>query len=237
MCTATWRTTADGYVLYFNRDESRSRQAAAPPRRIDRGGMPLLAPADGDFGGTWIATNATGLTVALLNRYQDHAKAGPGPFISRGLLVLDLAEATDWLDLDARLDVLDFNQYRPFTLLVVEAQGEAFRAAWDGRRRLPNDRPEPPMASSGYDPEGIEALRHQIFAEFPAEGTEALHDFHRSHRPDRGPFSPCMHRFDASTVSLTRVEVHGGRITMAYADGPPCRTSLGPTVVLPRGLN
>ena len=52
--------------------------------------------------------------------------------------------------------------------------------------------------------------------------------FHRSHRPERGAHSPCMHRDDARTVSLTGVRVTASAISMTYADGPPCSTELSP---------
>ena len=57
---------------------------------------------------------------------------------------------------------------------------------------------------------------------------EVLPAFHRSHEPQRGALSPCMHREEATTVSLTVIEVSARVVSMAYAAGPPCRTELGP---------
>jgi len=49
-----------------------------------------------------------------------------------------------------------------------------------------------------------------------------LRRLHRSHLPERGPFSICMHRSDAATVSYTEVAVSGQRATMRYKLGPYC---------------
>ena len=49
-----------------------------------------------------------------------------------------------------------------------------------------------------------------------------LRRLHRSHSPQRGPFSICMHRRDAATVSYTEVAVSKRRATMRYKSGPCC---------------
>lgn len=236
MCTASWLASEAGYTLFFNRDERRQRQPARPPRRRVHQGEVLLAPEDGDFGGTWIASNAHGLTVALLNRYQDAVHEGPGPFTSRGLLVLDLAVHPDLATLRGALEATDLEQYRAFTLLLVEAAGSSRRAIWNGRQLALPATVSPPLASSGHDPLGIDGRRRTLFEQqVGASGSaEHLFDFHRSHLPERGPLSPCMHRPDASTVSLTRVVVTPHQVAMAYAPGPPCRAPLGTPETLPR---
>jgi hypothetical protein len=92
---------------------------------------------------------------------------------------------------------------------------------------------QPPIASSGHCPETIQGERRRLFDAMRAEGAPLL-DIHRSHRPDQGPVSPCMHRPDARTVSLTHIVVDSERVTMAYADGPPCRSPLGEPLELRR---
>jgi hypothetical protein len=52
---------------------------------------------------------------------------------------------------------------------------------------------------------------------------EWLRRLHRSHAPDIGPFSTCMHRADAATVSYTEVSVSSRITAMRYFDGAPCR--------------
>lgn len=236
MCTLSWCARGAGYEVFFNRDESRRRLPAGPPRRIDEPRARLLAPRDGDFGGSWIAVNDHGVTVALLNRYQDARNEGPGPFTSRGLLVLELAAAGGLVQVSEAIEGGELGLYRAFTLVALAPQMPARRWIWDARKLERDDAIPPPVVSSGYDPEGAETLRFEVFSELVGSepGPARLHDFHRSHRPERGPLSPCMHRPDASTVSLTWIGVSDEQVAMAYADGPPCRAVLAPSLTLRR---
>jgi hypothetical protein len=60
-----------------------------------------------------------------------------------------------------------------------------------------------------------------------------LRELHRSHTPKRGPFSVCMHRADASTVSYTEVAVSDHRATMRYKPGPACAAIRTTATMLP----
>jgi hypothetical protein len=80
--------------------------------------------------------------------------------------------------------------------------------------------------SSGWDEPGAQRTRGRAFRlALGLKGTgtpEWLRRLHRSHRPGRGPFSTCMHREDARTVSYTEIRVAGRDIGMRYLEGPPC---------------
>src|SRR5690242_576447 len=92
MCTVSWIHDKGGYQLLCNRDEKLTRKPAQEPRLAVRNETRFLAPVDGDFGGTWIATNEFGVSVCLLNGANltgSEIYAG-GPGYSRGLLLLDL---------------------------------------------------------------------------------------------------------------------------------------------------
>jgi len=52
-----------------------------------------------------------------------------------------------------------------------------------------------------------------------------FHSSHASHAPEIGPYSICMHRNDAATVSYTEVVVSRRITRMRYQSGSPC----GPT--------
>ncbi len=75
MCTVTWTTRADGYDLFFNRDEHRARSTAQGPQTHSRPGARVIAPVDPDGGGTWLAVNEHGLSHCLLNYYAADAAA------------------------------------------------------------------------------------------------------------------------------------------------------------------
>lgn len=236
MCTVSWRYADDGYALLFNRDESRLRGKGLPPTAQRMDGITVLAPTDRDALGTWITVNDFGWTLAVLNRYQDTA-VSDGPFTSRGQLVLELARSASGQDIERRTRATELTAYRPFTLLFIpppEQRGNGpWQWIWNGLDRRGLAPLEPPVASSGHCPDTIQETRSELFAVMRGAGA-SLFDFHRSHRPSRGPQSPCMHRPEASTVSMTQVEVTADRISMRYADGPPCRVALGDALSAPR---
>jgi len=236
MCTATWLWDDEGYWLLFNRDERRSRGRAQPPTRFERDGLSYLAPRDGDAGGTWLAVNETGLCVALLNYYDApaEAKAPSISFTSRGLLVSSLARMSRLVELERGLAALVMHRYRPFTLLALTPR-EAALFEWTGSslRRLPEPTPRL-LSSSGHDAPTAYRLRQEELATIEPNSLPALRQFHRSHQPERGPFSPCMHRADASTVSFSVVRVGRQRVSIEYADGPPCSTEPERAVELER---
>ena len=90
MCTASWLDRPEGFELFFNRDERRTRARSLPPRVVTApDGTRYLAPIDAESGGTWIAVNEHGLAVCLLNRYPE--VLAPATPRSRGHLVTHLA--------------------------------------------------------------------------------------------------------------------------------------------------
>lgn len=225
MCTLTWLSTADGYELFFNRDESRARLPALPPRAQARNGVPFLCALDADAGGTWLGVNAFGLSVGVLNGRSD-APAPAAPR-SRGLLVLDLLDTPDTATLERRLDALDLGSTRAFRLIALEPGARLLEASWDGRelRRARRSESEQPVCSSSLDPEGAAASRTAAWAQVRARGVpdeRAHEEFHRGHVPQRGALSACMHRADAETVSFTRTRVSARRVELGYRPGSPC---------------
>lgn len=237
MCTVSWSPAAGGYQLFFNRDERRSRLTGLPPRPHEENGTKFLAPRDADAGGTWVAVNQFGLTVGLLNLYQAAAAMAKPGRVSRGLLVRALASAPS-LEAAARLlDSQDLEEYSPFTLVAAAAPMKVVTYAWDGRNSGEWLPATPPVVSSGHDVVGATASRTSLFAGFgPPDrlGWQDLHAFHRSHLPEKGAYSPCMHRADAKTVSLTAILVEPERVKLAYAPGSPCVTELGSFIELAR---
>ncbi|MEM9556826.1 MAG: NRDE family protein [Acidobacteriota bacterium] len=242
MCTASWTRASDGgFTLFFSRDEGRGRGRALPPQRLEVEGGAALAPIDSDAGGTWLAADDGGLVVGLLNRYHAAPPDPPEGFTSRGHLVRTLAGAGSLDAAMARLDALDLRTYRPCTVLLA-APGEAPQIVdWDGAERDGPHQARRPLMSSGYDFAGAAESRRAAWRETVGADTTPgepdardLLAFHRSHHPTRGPYSPCMHRPDASSVSLTRVDVTASTVSMAYADGPPCTSPLGAPLSLAR---
>lgn len=243
MCTLSWLSRDDGYELFFNRDESRARRRALAPEEGVLQGVRFIAPRDGDFGGSWIVANELGVTSCMLNLYWGPPPSGPlaDDYVSRGLLALELADAPTPRAVEDRIARSQTARYRPFSSVAFAPGCSPRLVQWDGERlvTLSLTDAQRPFISSGYDVEGV---RHARQAEFrrladAAAGDLAPEDverYHRSHAPAQGPYSACMHRDDAATVSLTRVQVGPEAIRLWYAGGPPCETPFGEPLTLPR---
>jgi len=240
VCTLSWVPSGEGYALAFNRDELRTRAPARPPERREISGLSVLTPIDGEAGGTWIAANALGHTVTLLNRWDETPVDAPGEFVSRGLLVLALSPLAGPQAVEAMLDELPLPRYRPFTVVSLAPHELPLAFEWNGRALTRAVIEEPGLArtSSGRDQAGAERVRGGIFRDAAdREGgltPEALERLHRGHDPDRGALSICMHRDEAATVSGSFVQVDPETVRFKYVDGPPGEWGPETELVLPR---
>ncbi|HEV8356520.1 MAG TPA: NRDE family protein [Gemmatimonadales bacterium] len=231
MCTLSWVPLPGGYALAMNRDELRTRARATPPARRDLHGVPALLPADGQAGGTWISTNALGHSLALLNRWDETPFDATGPFVSRGLLVLELAHLPGPRAVEQALAGMVLASYRPFTLTSLVTDQPPWLFEWDGRRLERGQVTAPGLvrASSGSDQAGAERERGRLFREAAARPggltPEILWAHHRSHRPEKGPTSICMHRDEAVTVSASLITASPKFMTFRYLDGSPCEST------------
>jgi len=241
VCTLSWLARSHGYLLLFNRDERRTRAPARAPEPFTRAGVTFVAPIDGEFGGTWIGANQLGLTLALLNRYEDSPVEPGAGTVSRGLLVLSLLDAQDQADVANRLRHGRLGDYQPFTLAAVESDTEALLFDWTGATLAETRTGVPGMlrTSSGADQRKAEQSRRAVLeAAVQAAGkldAEVLEAFHRSHLPERGALSVCMHRPEAETASLSRIEVDPSEIRFDYVPGPPGEGAPPVTLRLARG--
>ena len=243
MCTLSWISNSQGYFVAFSRDERRSRVPATGPRILERAGVRAIAPIDGEAGGTWIMVNELGLTLALLNGYRFQLENSPGQaesttWKSRGELPLEALEALNVAEVAERLARLDLARYRAFELAAFDAAGGLSLGSWTGsalvQRTLGSG--DRPLVSSSFDDAGARNARRVEFARMvgPRRGADELERFHASHGPSRGPFSPCMHREDAHTVSFTRVLVSADQVQLSYQAQAPCAGRPTERVEIPR---
>ncbi|AMG28935.1 hypothetical protein AL542_00325 [Grimontia hollisae] len=233
MCTVSWLLHDNGYEVFFNRDEQKGRAIAIPPQKMCEDGTEFLMPVDPDGGGTWIATNQHGLSLCLLNYYQGDIPELP--LISRGLLVKMLASYPRVSDVVHKLNSLHMGSYAPFTLLVFApdlcaSHGHVIAFQWDGHVLTQRPSSEPMISSSIAFQDVMIARREAYNAIMTAPKTvEKAWAFHRSHVPEAGYKSVCMHREDANTVSFTHLKVSPQTMEMIYVDGPLCQN--GPAVL------
>jgi len=240
MCTVSWAHQPGGYHLLFNRDEKLTRGRAFAPAVIETGGVRYIAPADADFGGTWLAANEFGISVCLLNGDARKVLSGVPPRRSRGLLLRDLAWASCGDECVLWLRQLDLGAFAPFILLVLEPDKSAIVAEWTGQDLTvdPAGDAYMPLTSSSFDAAGVRRFRLDEFARRVglAGRTDStlLYQFHSSHGSFPDAYSPCMHREDAETVSFSWIVVTREETRFLYSPCPPCRSSLSEQQILAR---
>lgn len=248
MCTLTWQFNddAEGYSLFFNRDELKTRKRALlPSMHQTANGVSYLAPIDADAGGTWLAVNQFGLTICLLNNYLA-SEPEDIPLSSRGEIVVALAGCDSLQAAEAMLGAMDLTAYRGFDVVLV--QHDAIQLSWD-RYTLVRFAPKLPVTSSSYHSQQVCQTRQDYFRSLSLESLsslerlDALEQFHRCHINDDlstmsdtpvHADSVCMHRDNATTVSQCFVQVSSGQVSIAYSDGAPCVTPAGAAQVLQR---
>ena len=228
MCTVSFIARKTGYALAMNRDEQLTRVAGRPPAPQLIGGRTVLAPSE-PGGGTWIALNDGGVTFALINWYAIPARAD-GATVSRGRVVTATSPATTPHEAAAALRNLPLKHIRPFRLIgFFPAHRKIVEWRWDRRQltRRHHSWQAHQWASSGWDEPAAQRLRRQTFRQALQQSSAGrlawLRRLHRSHAPERGPFSHCMHRAEAATVSCTLVAVHPHTLMMSHHAGLPCR--------------
>lgn len=220
MCTVTLipvKGAASGYRMVFSRDELRSRGEGEPPRWHTLGtGLRYIAPRDPDAGGTWIASNTRGLTVAVTNLNPRPMPPMPtrAALVSRGTLVPGLIGEADSAQVVAKIAAYPLDHFAPFRLIAVSCEGDSYRtfdAAWDRRELRVSEHGAAPLCfvSSGLG-DAMVAERLSLFEREFGAGTRDVQDAFHDHRwADRPAVSVRMSREDARTVSITGAEVRG----------------------------
>jgi Transport and Golgi organisation 2 len=238
MCTVSFIPKERGFYLAMNRDEKRSRATALPPAIVDLAERRAIFPRESN-GGTWIAANDAGVCLALINWHRIERKPA-GDIISRGEVTKALAGKSCSTDIADAIAALTLRKLRPFRLIAV-VPSEQTVTEWRWNLECLAARAHPWKAqhwfSSGFDERKTEIERRGVCVashdrQLPA-GVAWLRRLHRSHAPEPGPFSICMHRADAGTVSYTEVAVSPKWLVMRYKNGAPCSTKSTITRALP----
>jgi hypothetical protein len=210
-------------------------------------GEPLVRESSGD-------RRSSGDDVGSYSNRRRAGEGLPTPFAresgrrkSRGLLVLELSSAASCTEVTRALGTAGLHDYRPFLLLAVGPRCGPTLHRWDGETLLLIDDPIPPVATSSFDTRRVVETRIASYeaivdervdgdsgGSFSRSESAALHAYHASHRPERGPYSVCTHREDGATKSLSHVTVSREAVGFAYAQGPPCSSELGSAVTVSR---
>jgi len=228
MCTLSFVPNDRGYFVSMNRDELLSRGTALSPQLFRSGTASALYPYEPD-GGTWLAANEFGVTLALLN-WNDAAKTmGGEKQKSRGLVIPVLIGSSGASEVNETLRTQPLSGTLPFCLVGVFArEREVGEWRWDGQRLMHNRHSWNirHWFSSGWSDETAAARRGATFdaarSDADAGSLAWLRRLHRSHQPEPGAFSVCVHRDDASTVSYSEIVCGPTKLEFSYQPGQPC---------------
>jgi hypothetical protein len=230
VCTVTLIACKKGYLLGMNRDEKRSRPKGLSPSERSVEDRRVIYPSE-PGGGTWISLNDSGVTLALINWYSVHQRVTTNP-VSRGEIIPSITTAESPDPVDSAFSKLLLPRINPFRLIGIFPQSkEVLEWQWDLSQlaRKAHHWRNQQWISSGFDEPTAQTVRSQTFMEFlnqASAGTSSwLRRLHASHTPERGPFSTCMHRPDAVTVSYTQISVSPSRASLQYICGAPCEAA------------
>ena len=226
MCSVSWLLEENGYQVFFNRDEQKTRALAMLPRQYQVNGVDIIMPLDPTGGGSWICINEFGLSLCLLNNYQGIVP--DGPLISRGLLLKNMSSSRNIAQLTEAFHRLELSSFAPFTLLafapnLTQHNGVVVAYKWDGVQQNIVET-DSPLFSSGVDLARVQAYRQAKYDQLISTGKnqQNLLMFHSHHHSEQPHLGTCMHRSDAHTVSFTHLRNRYGQASMFYAPGAPC---------------
>ncbi|WP_372881598.1 NRDE family protein [Psychromonas sp.] len=219
MCTLTYLLNDNGYELFFNRDELRTRQPAIAPAFNHQ--LNTIYPVDPDGKGTWIAAHQSGLSLALLNFYQAEQAVNNSNYLSRGQIILSLLE--DPANVIGRLKKMDLQKYMAFKLCIFasdlsKTNNKMRSLQWDGKV-LSEVAESQPIISAGAEFALISKIRKARFRQIISAEKPRREQFLTYHNlQEVNPhLSVKMERPEARTVSFSHLVV-GEEIEFHYAD-------------------
>lgn len=228
MCTLTFIPSEKSYLVGMNRDEQLSRAPALPPTLFRGDDIQALYPHESS-GGTWIACNSFGNTLALLNWYSTAVPFPPEKKKTRGFVIQELILKPNLSAMKDCFSNLDFKSVFPFRLVGFFSYERIIQEwRWDGIEKTIQQFPWTrrhwfSSSLSDLETERERGTTCDVFAANPAVLTkEWLRALHSSHYPGPGPFSICVHRDNVGTVSYTEIELDDSAISMSYLAGSPC---------------
>lgn len=229
MCTLTIIPSLDSFAIarvVMNRDEQRTRPHAYPPRVIDASPRCLM-PTDPQSGGTWIAASDAGLVFALLNvnpPTTPAASSTPIVRLSRGIIIPHLARLTSIPQAAAAALALDFDRFPPFRLIITDGQQliELVSSLTGPTiNHIPRLRSPFFATSSGLGDHLVEPPRREHFNRLfttanANDWLERQESFHLARYDEAPQLGVLMSRAEASTVSITCVDLTPTQIVMRY---------------------
>jgi hypothetical protein len=222
MCTVTYLPQQSGYFLTSNRDEKHTRKKAILPKVYNSNNQNFIFPRDADAGGTWILLKENNDTLCLLNGAFENFEYKENYSVSRGKIVLDIADTENML---ATFNKIDLKTTAPFTLIMIQEQS-LVECRWDGEKKyiklLESDQAYIWSSATLYD-KNMQEKRVQWFKNWLFQKsifTQAdVISFHKNTGEDDIENDLVMNRDNQLfTVSVTSISVKENYAHMYYND-------------------
>lgn len=221
MCTVSFVRVKDAIIITSNRDEHIQRENAAAPSFHQLQNKKIIFPKDARAGGTWFAAGENGVVAVLLNGAFKKHIAQPPYRRSRGLILLEIAEAEGPLPF---FNSLSLHQIEPFTIVLYQP-GSLHELRWDGHEKHEKmlDITGKYIWSSAtlYSDEVI-GHRKNLFNQFTranaAITAASIHDFHASNHGDAENGFVINRQTGMKTFSITQAVLQDNKLNFSHTD-------------------
>lgn len=221
MCTVSFISINNKFIITSNRDEHSSRPIAFIPKEERINNCKVIYPKDPKAGGTWFAINEHGVVAVLLNgAFQKHISTNAYT-ISRGLVLLNIITNATPAFYFHRMDL---KSIEPFTLILFE-NFTLIELRWDGsvkhRKELNCETNYIWSSTTLYSKEVIEH-RENLFADFILKTSfidEAkIIEFHSNNHEDFNNGFIINRNDQIKTFSITQAVIGRGEIILNHHD-------------------
>ena len=209
------------FYLTSNRDEAPGRKTM-PPEVHKMNDRQLLFPKDSVAGGTWIGISDRKRLLCIMNGGFKSHESKPPYRLSRGIVVLDLLAAEDFLK---EVKAYNLEGIEPFTLVTCDWSKKLafYEVVWDGSKKYLKNLPLKNYiwSSSPLYSSEMKSLRERWFEKLEKEGSlnpEKLWNFHHSAGTGNKEIDLVMDRGHVMTKSITQVIKTSEEIKMKYED-------------------
>ncbi len=222
MCTVTYISTPDGFILTSNRDEKNTREQALPPKVILYNNVEITFPKDKNANGSWIGWKDDGSTAVLLNGALESHIPKPPYRKSRGLVFLDLLSSPCPIKEFENYDVVNIE---PFTIVFV-LSNQLSECRWDGQNKslktMDSKRNHIWSSATLYSPE-IKLERENFFEKWltanPFRDQSFMMRFHQfKGQGDENNHFILNRNNQVLTVSITSIAYRNNNIEYIYLD-------------------
>lgn len=222
MCTVSFVSSNNKFIITSNRDEQLLRPGAIEPKNYSINGKNILFPKDPKAGGTWYAVAENGTILVLLNGADEKHEVKLPYRRSRGLIVLDIISSNSAIE---EWKNIDLDNIEPFTLVLFQSS-QLYQLRWNGieKSTLNLDISQSHIwSSSTLYPKEIREKRAIWFNKFletkPSITEDEMYNFHRYTENDNPENGLIINRNDVmKTLSITQSIVKQNKVTLIHHD-------------------